>query len=157
VADVLAAVVLVAMLVGLVGTVVPVFPGLVLIAGAALVYGAVEGWNVVAVALIVVLFVAGTAAGVVLPSRAAGGAGATRTSMLLGFALAVVGFFVVPIVGMPLGGALGIYAGERARLGAHDPAWRTTRATLRGFGAGVLAQLAAGVLMILVWVAWWAL
>ena len=151
-----AALVLVAMVVGLVGTIVPAFPGLVLVAGAALLYGAVEGWNVVAVVLVVALFVAGTAAGVVLPSRAAGGAGAARSSLLLGAVLGIVGFFVVPVVGLPLGGALGIYLGERGRLGSHPPAWRATKATLRGFGIGVLAQLAAGVLIVLVWLAWWA-
>ena len=155
VGEVLAALVLLAMLAGLVGTIVPAFPGLVLVVGAALVYGAVEGWNVVAVVLIVALFVAGTVAGVVLPSRAAGGAGAARSSLLLGAVLGVVGFFVVPAVGMPLGGALGIYLGERARTGAHAPAWRATAATLKGFGIGALAQLAAGVLMVAVWVAWW--
>ena len=150
-----AALVLVAMLVGLVGTIVPAFPGLVLVAGAALLYGAVEGWNAIAVVAILALFVAGTAAGVVLPSRAAGGAGAARSSLALGAVLAVVGFFVVPVVGMPLGGALGIYLGERNRTGTHDVAWRATLATLKGFGIGALAQLAAGVLMIAVWLAWW--
>ena len=150
-----AALVLVAMLVGLAGTIVPAFPGLVLVAGAALVYGAVEGWNPLAVVAIVALFVAGTAAGVVLPSRAAGGAGAARSSLALGAVLAVVGFFVVPVVGMPLGGALGIYLGERSRTGAHDLAWRATAATLKGFGIGALVQLAAGILMIGVWLVWW--
>ena len=147
---------LVAMLVGLVGTVVPAFPGLVLVAGAAVAYGVVEGFNVLAVALIGLLFVAGTVAGFVLPSRAAGGAGAARSSLLLGFVGAVVGFWVVPVIGMAIGGALGIYVGERARSGgSHEVAWRATAATLRGFGIGALAQLAAGVLIVLVWVAWW--
>ena len=154
---VVAALVLLAMLAGLVGTIVPAFPGLVLVLGAAVLYGAVEGWNLVALVLIAALFVAGTAAGIVLPSRAAGGAGAAGTSLLVGAVGAAIGFFAIPVVGMPLGGALGIYLGERARTGTHEQAWRATLATLKGFGVGALAQLAAGVLMVLVWVAWWLL
>jgi uncharacterized protein YqgC (DUF456 family) len=152
---VVAAFVLLAMLVGLVGTVVPVLPGLALITAAAAVYGVVEGFGEVPMVLIVVLGVAGTVAGVVLPSRAAGGAGAARSSLVLGAVLGIVGFFVVPVIGLPLGGALGIYVGERGRTGAHEPAWRATAATLKGFGIGALVQLAAGILMIAVWLAWW--
>ena len=151
----MAALVLVAMVIGLVGTIVPLLPGLLLVAAAPLVYGAVEGWNVLAVVLIVALLVAGTIAGIVLPSRAAGGAGAAKTSLLVGAIGAVIGFFVIPVVGMPIGGALGIYLGERARTGIHEQAWRATWATLKGFGVGAVAQLVAGVLMVGVFLAWW--
>ena len=146
-----------AMVVGLVGTVVPLVPGLVLIAGAAFAYGLVQGFGtagVVAMVVVVALSVAGTVAGFIVPQRTASGAGASRLSMLLGVAVAVLGFVVVPVVGMPLGGALGIYLGERLRTGAHAPAWRATVATVKGFGAGVLVQLAAGVAMVLTWAVW---
>ncbi|HVM08366.1 MAG TPA: DUF456 domain-containing protein [Acidimicrobiales bacterium] len=146
-----------AMLVGLIGTVVPLIPGLTLIAGAAVVYGLVEGFGtvgVVAMIVIAVLAVAGTLAGIVLPHRAAGGAGASRSSLLVGVVGAVIGFFVVPVVGLPIGGALGIYLGERMRTGEHPAAWRATAATLKGFGVGALVQVAAGILMIATWGIW---
>jgi len=146
-----------AMAVGVAGTVVPLVPGLGLVAAAALVYGVVEGFGTVgtvAFVAILALAAAGTAAGIVLPHRAAGGAGASRSSLLVGAAGAVVGFFVVPVVGLPLGGVLGIYLAERGRTGDHDAAWRTTGAALRGFGLAALAQLGAGLLMVAVWVAW---
>nr|MBA2624784.1 DUF456 domain-containing protein [Acidimicrobiia bacterium] len=72
----------------------------------------------------------------------------------LGLALAVVGFFVVPVIGLPLGGALGVYLGERLRTGDGRAAWRATRATLAGFGLAALAQLGAALAMVLTWVAW---
>ena len=145
------------MAIGIAGTIVPLVPGLGLVAAAALGYGLIEGFGtvgIVAFAVIVALGVAGTVAGIVVPKRAAGAAGATRSSLLLGAAVAVVGFFVVPVVGLPLGGALGVYLGERMRLGDNDAAWRTTKATLKGFGVATLVQFAAGLAMAATWVVW---
>lgn len=147
----------IAMAVGVAGTVVPLFPGLGLVVAAALVYGVVEGFGAVGVAaflVIVLLGVSGTLAGVVVPQRAAGSGGAPRRSILIGAVGAVVGFFVVPILGLALGGALGIYVAERMRTGNSGAAWRTTKATLRGFGLAALAQLGAGLAMAGVWVVW---
>jgi uncharacterized protein YqgC (DUF456 family) len=147
----------VAMAVGVVGTVVPLVPGLALVVAAALAYGVAEGFGgggVVAFVVIVVLGVAGTAAGVVVPQRAAGSAGAPRRSLLLGAVGAVVGFFVIPVLGFPLGGAIGIYVAEHWRTGDSGAAWRTTKATLKGFGLAAILQLAAGLAMAAVWVVW---
>lgn len=152
-----AALVAVAMAVGVAGTVVPLVPGLGLVAAAALAYGAVEGFGTtgtVAFVVILALGVAGTVAGVVVPHRAAGRAGAPRSSLLLGALGAVIGFFAVPVVGLPLGGVAGIYVGERMRTGDGAAAWRATRATLRGFGLAALVQMAAGLAMAAVWVVW---
>jgi uncharacterized protein YqgC (DUF456 family) len=147
----------IAIAIGIAGTVVPLVPGLGLVVVATLVYGLVEGFDavgVVAFIVIVALAIAGTVAGVVLPHRAAGGAGAPRSSLLLGALGAVVGFFVVPIVGLPVGGLVGIYGGELLRTRETAVAWRTTKATLKGFGVATLVQLAAGLMMAAVWVAW---
>ena len=153
----LAILVAMAMAAGLVGTVVPVVPGLGLVWLAALVYGIVDGFGavgVVSMAIITLLAVAGTATGVVLPRRAAGAAGASGASLWLGAAVGVVGFFVVPVVGLPLGGAIGIFAGEQLRTRDTAMAWRATRATLAAFGLAALLQLGAGVLMVVAWIVW---
>ena len=147
----------IAVAVGVAGTVVPLVPGLGLVVAATLVYGLLEGFGgvgAVAFGAIVALAAAGTVAGIALPKRAAGGAGATRTSLLVGAAGAVVGFFAIPVVGLPLGGAAGVFVGEAVRTGDRRAAWRTTVATVKGFGLATLAQLGAGLAMAAIWVVW---
>lgn len=153
----LVAAVALAIAVGVAGTVVPVVPGLGLVAAAAVAYGVVEGFGAVgtvAVIVIVAIGIAGTVAGFLIPQRAAGAAGAPRSSMLLGAVGAVIGFCAIPVVGLPLGGIVGIYVSERLRTRDPEVARRTTLATVKGFGLATLAQLAAGLLMAAVWVVW---
>lgn len=142
---------------GVVGTVVPLVPGLGLVVAGAALYGLSEGFGgvgVVAMVVIVALGIGGTVAGLVLPGRAAGRAGATRGSVALGIFGAVVGFFVVPVVGLPLGGALGVYLGEFMRTRDGRTARTSTWATLRSFGVSALVQLGTGMVMVLVWAGW---
>jgi uncharacterized protein len=145
------------MAVGTVGTVVPLVPGISLVWGAGLAYGLLQGFGTVgapAFALMTGLALAGTVAGYVVPKRRAAGAGASRETLWLGIAGAVVGLFVVPVVGLPIGGALGIYVGERLRTGDSAAAYRATRATITGFGVAALVQFAAALSIIAVWVVW---
>jgi uncharacterized protein len=147
----------VVMALGAVGTVVPVLPGLALIWAAGLVYGLAEGFGAagtVAFAAMTALAAAATTAGWVVPKRRASDAGAGRASVWLGVLAAIVGFFVVPVVGLPLGGVLGIYVGEHLRTRDPAAAWTATRATIIGFGVAALVQLAAALAMIGVWIAW---
>lgn len=145
--------VLLVMLVGLVGVVVPVLPGLLLVWAAGIGWAWAGGgparWSVAAV--LTVLFVVGTAVKYVLPARSATGTGAPRSTLVAGAVGALVGFFVIPVVGVVVGGVGAVYLAERSRLGAHAPAWRSTRAVLVGVGLGLLVELATGVLMIGVW------
>jgi uncharacterized protein len=145
------------MAVGAVGTIVPLVPGISLVWGAGLLYGLARGFGavgVVAFAVMTGLAVAATVAGYVVPKRRATSAGASGATVWLGVACAVVGFFAVPVVGLPIGGVLGIYAGERLRTGDTVMAWRATRATITGFGIAVLVQFAAALSMIAVWAVW---
>jgi hypothetical protein len=145
------------MAVGAVGTIVPLVPGISLVWWAGLVYGLDQGFGAVGVAAFAVmtgLAVAATVAGYVVPKRRVTGAGASRATVWLGAAGAVVGFFVVPIVGLPIGGVLGIYVGERLRTGDTIAAWRATRATITGFGIAVIVQFTAALSMIAVWLVW---
>jgi uncharacterized protein len=145
------------MAVGAVGTIVPLVPGISLVWGAGLVYGLDRGFGtigVVAFAVMTGLAVAATVAGYAVPKRRATGAGVPRATVWLGVAGGVVGFFVVPVVGLPIGGVLGIYVGEHLRTGDTVAAWRATRATITGFGIAVLVQFAAALSMVAVWLVW---
>ena len=59
--------------------------------------------------------------------------------------LAVVGFFVIPVVGFFIGFPLGVYLEERRRLGRHASAWRSTREALRAMGLSIVIELSATV------------
>lgn len=144
------------MLVGVVGVLVPVLPGLLLVWAAGLAWVWLDGGGVARVAVAVVLtvlLVGGGIAKYVLPARSATGAGAPRSTLVLGAAGATVGFVVVPVVGLVLGGVLAVYLAELHRLRDGSAAGRSTWAVLRAIGIGVLVELAAAVLMVGAWLA----
>ena len=146
-----------AMAVGLVGTVIPVMPGLVLMWGAALVYGLVAGFNgvgVLAFGVITALLLGGTVLTYVMPHRAGVRGGVPRSSLRLGIVGAVVGFFVIPVLGLPIGGVLGVMAGEYQRLGDSAAAWRTTKTVVVGFVKAAIVELLVGLAILGVWIAW---
>jgi uncharacterized protein YqgC (DUF456 family) len=141
-----------AVLVGLVGIVVPVLPGTVLILGAVLVWaienGSATAWGVFAVSA--TLLVVGAVVKYAVPGRRLKATGVPQRSLLLGGALGVVGFFVVPVVGLVLGFVLGVYLAEAQRVGK-DSAWPSTKHALRAVGLSLLIELAAGMLAALTW------
>ncbi len=147
--------ILLAMLVGLVGVLLPVLPGLLLIWLAGLAWALLDGggfarWAVFAVMSVVLLV--GTVAKVALPARSARTSGAPRSTVLLGGLGAIVGFFVIPVVGLVVGGVGAIYLAELNRLGDRASAWRSTRAVLVGVGIGIVIELTSGVIAVAVWV-----
>lgn len=148
------------MMVGLVGVVLPLVPGtlLILAAGAGWAAFAADDragrWAVVAV--MAALFVIGLVAKYVLPGRRLSG-DLPRSTLMSGGLGAIAGFFVVPVVGLLLGGVLGVYLAEVRRLGPGADARRSTVSVLQAVGLGILAELTAGVLMVATWLAGLAL
>ena len=142
------------MVVGLVGIVVPVLPGtaLVLAAGVAWAALVVEDGTArwVVVAVMAALFVAGLVLKYALPGRRLSGE-LPRSTLLTAGAGAAVGFVLLPPLGLLLGGLLGAYVAESRRLGPGAEARRSTVRVLKAVGLGVLAELAAGVLMVATW------
>lgn len=142
------------MAVGLVGVILPVLPGTALILAAGIgwavlvVDGGATRWAVVAV--MAVLFVLGAVLKYALPGRHLAGK-LPRQTLLLGAAGAVLGFFLLPPLGLLLGGVLGVYLAEAQRSRGAGEAWRSTLGVLKAIGIGVLAELAAGVLMVGTW------
>lgn len=155
---VVAIVTAIVMATGLIGTVIPFVPGLPLIWVAAFVYGLVEGFErtgIIAMALISILMVAGIATKYALAGRSARRSGAPTSTIFFASVLAFIGFFVIPIIGAVIGGIIGILLAERLRLGDWGTALSSTKAVTIALGVGVMLEIAAGLLMILCWVAWW--
>ena len=114
--------VLLAMLVGTVGIVVPVLPGLFVVWGATLVWAFERqdgpGWLVLGIATAVVC--RGPRRAVPRPRAPDEGRRAsTASSSPWRWSSAVVGFFVVPVVGAPLGFVLAVYVLERIKHREH--------------------------------------
>jgi uncharacterized protein len=140
--------------IGLVGVIVPLLPGLLLVwAGIAVwAFARQDAWGWGTLALVTVLLLAGSVIKYLLPGRRLKQDGVPGRSLLLGGLLGVVGFFVLPVVGLFVGFVLGIYLSERARLGEHPPAWASTRKALVATGWSILIELATGLAAATVWV-----
>ena len=100
--------------VGLVGVVVPVVPGALLVWAAILVWGidvgTATGWGVVAAAT--ALIAGGQVVKYTIPGKQLRASGVPNRSLVIGGLVAIVGFFVVPVVGLFIGFVLGVYASE---------------------------------------------
>jgi uncharacterized protein len=142
------------MIVGLVGIAVPVLPGLLVVWGAVLLWATeaqtTGGWVVLGIATTLAL--SGYLLQYLLPGRRMARAGVTTSSTLAGAALAVVGFFVIPVVGAFLGFPLGIYLAERIKLGTHAGAWSSTKQALRAIALSMGIELLTGLAIAGAWV-----
>lgn len=148
--DVLVAV---AIAVGLVGILVPLLPGALLVLAAMLVWAIdvseTTGWVVFGLAAAVIAV--GQVVKYTVPGKRLKAGGIPNRSLLFGGVLGIVGFFVVPVVGLLIGFPLGIYLAERARLGPAG-AWPSTKAALRAVGVSILIELASALVATAIWV-----
>jgi len=135
-------------LLGLVGIVVPILPGLLLILGGVLLWALVEGstlaWGIFAAS--VVITVVGYVLQYTLPGRRMRERGVSSSSLLVAMGFGVVGFFVVPVVGAVVGFVLGIFVVELSRSRDRSQAWTRTKhalvAVLHSMGSDRAAGLA---------------
>lgn len=146
-------VVALAIAVGIIGILVPILPGPILILAAILIWALdvsePAGWVVFAVAA--VLLAGGTVVKYVVPGRRLQDAGIPGRTQWAGVALGIVGFFVIPVLGLFIGFVLGIYAAERLRVGG-PAAWPSTKTALRAVGLSILIELLAAALATAAWV-----
>lgn len=137
---------------GIVGIVVPILPGTLLVAAALLVWavqtGGTTAWLFTLAGLS--LLVVGAVVKYALPARQLKRTGVPQGSLAVGALLGIVGFFVVPVIGIVLGFVLGIYLAEARRVGA-APARGTTWAAMRAVGLSLLIEFTAAVLAAFTW------
>jgi uncharacterized protein YqgC (DUF456 family) len=137
----------VAILIGLLGIVVPVLPGVLIIAGALLVwaYSTNTGlaWGIAWSGLVVLAI--GAVIKYAVPHRRLKEAGVPRRTLVLGVVLGIVGFFVIPVIGLFIGFVGGVWLAESARLG-RSQAWPSTKAALKATGLSILIELASGLI-----------
>jgi uncharacterized protein YqgC (DUF456 family) len=151
VATVLAAVLIA---VGIVGIALPVLPGLVLVVAGVAVWAVPRGdavaWTVLGI--VVAIVVIGSVVKYVVPGRALRDSGVPGRTIAAGAVLGLIGFFVIPVLGLFIGFVLGVYLAELTRLGGHEAAWPSTRRALAAVGWSVVIEMATGLLAAAVWV-----
>ena len=147
------------MVVGLVGTVMPVIPGILLIYAGYLLYGFATGWQAYGLAAIVWWSV--VAALILLLDFYAGAIGAKRYgasrsgtwgSLIVG----LIGTLAAGFPGLILGPFVGAALGELVRGRSYREALRSGWGTFMGFLFGSVVKIALGVAMIGTFI-WWVL
>lgn len=137
---------------GLLGIVLPILPGLVLIVGAVLVWAMFEG-DLVGWAVFGAVFGLGAAATVIkylIPGRRLKESGVETSTLMIAVVCAIIGFFLLPIVGAPIGFVVGIYFIEWSRSG-HEHAWPATRKSAAAIALSIGIELSAGLLIAGIW------
>lgn len=140
-------------LLGLAGVVVQVLPGAVVVLGAIAVWAIVTGGAAAWTVLVVAVLSVGTAEVVkyLVAGRHLRRAEVPTSTIAWGGAAGVVGFFAVPLIGLPLGFVLGIYVAELVRLRDLGKAWPATVAALKAAGIALLVELAGALVAAGAW------
>lgn len=146
---------LIFIVIGLIGTVVPLLPGILLIWLTILVYAILSGFAAVtplglAIHTLIAL-VTGTS-DLWMSLLGARTGGASKRAILFGIAGAVIGTFVLPLFGTIIGYALGILLGEYQKREDWEAALRAGLSGLAGWGIATVVQLGGGLLMLAIFV-----
>ena len=142
-----------AIAIGLVGIVVPLLPGLLLVYAAILVWAVVEhtvaSW--VTLGIVTVVVGATTAVKYLWPVRRMRAADVPTSTLLLGAVLGIVGFFVIPVLGLALGFVGGVYLAELARRRDQRRAWASTVHAVKGVALSIGVELTGGLVASAIW------
>ncbi len=141
--------------VGLVGIVVPILPGGILVIGAIGVWAFVENtvvsWVVFGIAA--ALFVASQIIKYTWPVKRMRAADVRTSVLVVGGIAGVVGFFVIPVIGLLIGFVLGVFVAELSIRQDATRAWASTWHALKGVALSVGVELSGALLATCAWVA----
>jgi len=149
------------LLVGLLGLIVPVFPGLVVMWLGTLVYALIQnsaqkmtGWDWSLFALITLLMIIGSIADNLIIAGRMRDKYIPWSSILLGFAAGIVAsIFFTPLVGL-VAAPLGLFLAELNRLKDRDAAIESAKTYMIGWGWAFGVRFMIGVAMIGSWMLW---
>ncbi len=149
------------LLVGLLGLIVPVFPGLTVMWLGTLVYALIEaaaghmkGWDWFLFALITLLMIVGNIVDNIIIARKMRDKYVPWSSILLAFLAGIVAsIFLTPLIGL-LAAPLGLFLAELARLKDRQAAIESTKAYLVGWGWAFAARFIIGLMITGLWMLW---
>lgn len=141
------------MAVGIAGLVVPALPGLLCVLGGVLIWAfghsGPMAWTVFGIACAVAAV--GYVVQYLVPGRHLTRAGVPKRSSLVGVVCAVIGFFVIPVVGLLIGFVLGVFLAEFLRQRQIDAAWASTRVAVKAALMSVWIELLAALVIAIGW------
>ena len=142
------------LLLGIVGTILPVLPGLLLSLAGLLIYkfGTDAPLSIVFIWIFVALTLISTVLNYVIPAKTNRKYGGTKWGSIGSFVGTLIGIFFIPI---PFGFLIGMFAGVFVGELLHDAndkkkAWNSTKGALIGFLYGTGFNLIVGLAMFLV-------
>ena len=138
---------------GIAGLLVPVLPGLALTVLGVLVWAwghsSVFAWSVFAAAC--GFAVVGWLLQYLIPGRQMTRSGIPRRSTVIGVVCALIGFFVIPVLGLFIGFVVGVFAAESHRLRDASAAWASTKVAAKAALTSVWIELLAAVCIATLW------
>ncbi len=143
------------MLVGVVGIVVPIIPGILLIWLTTLIYAWATDFATIPVSYIVIFTLVSLVVGTAdfwLPIMGAQKIGASKRAMFLGIVGGIVGTFILPLIGTIIGYALGILVGEFIKVRDLKLAFRASLGGVAGWGVATAVQLGGAIFMVVVFI-----
>jgi uncharacterized protein YqgC (DUF456 family) len=141
--------------IGLVGIVVPLLPGTLLVFGAIAVWAVAEhnvtSW--VTLGVVAALLAVSTLIKYLWPVRRMRAADVSTWSLVVGAVLGIIGFFVIPVLGLVIGFVLGVYLAELAHSRDQRAAWTSTVHAVKGVALSVGVELGGALLATVAWAA----
>lgn len=147
------ALVALAILVGIIGIVVPVLPGVLLVIGALLMWAVLTGGTTawVAFGFMAAIIAVGQLLKYLLPHRSMSAAGVPSRSLVIGGVSAIIGFLLAQILGLVLGFVGGVFLAEHLRLQDWEAARTSAWAAMKATGFSILIELASVLLAATLW------
>lgn len=147
----------VVMLFGLLGLVVPIYPGTVIIWLAALGYGLLAGFSTLGWVLfgaITVLMLFSTVVDNLFMGVGARQGGASWSTILVALLAGVLGTLLLPPFGGLIAAPLAVYGLEYLRRRDRQQAWLALRGLATGWGLSFVTRFLIGLAMIVLWWLW---
>ena len=145
------------MLAGLLGLVVPVYPGLVIMWLAALGYGVIQGFGAVGIWIFViqtVLMLIGSLVDNLMMAVGGRQGGASWGSILVAIAAGILGTLFFPPIGGIIAAPLAVMGLEYLRLRDWKQAWLALRGMATGLGLSFFIRFGIGIVMMGLWWIW---
>ena len=144
-------------LVGFLGLILPIYPGIAIIWLAALGYGIATGFTTAGIFVFVILtllMIVGSLIDNILMTAFTHKTGASWWSIILALVAGLIGTFAFPPIGGLIAAPLVLYLLEWGRLQDHEQAFQSLKALVTGWGFSYVARLGIGLVMVLLWGIW---